>query len=282
MASELVNSDNSSTTSGRPVPPVSQDRHQEPGRHRLHAGDAQPARAAPAHPFADLYRLCGSMQRYPSLFSGGSAGRGHPHPAPEALDHRNPQLLFQRRDLVGNGGLRHVQRSRGLAHRTVFHQRDQAFERPQSCHSSNLCTGTRKCHAGDHECGTHPPEFQGSPRFAVLDWPVTGARAPTSALRSATSFGADGTSNCNDKALAELNSARRKTHTTKPHGPAVRPYRRRGGARLFQKGMHLNIDNAATRDDHDKVFQMIMASLGSQTIRTLALLSVAHTCTVPP
>jgi O-methyltransferase domain len=38
----------------------------------------------------------------------------------------------------------------------------------------------------------------------------------------------------------------------------------------------LSIENAATRDDHDKVFQMIMASLGSQAIRTLALLSVAE------
>jgi hypothetical protein len=40
--------------------------------------------------------------------------------------------------------------------------------------------------------------------------------------------------------------------------------------------MQLSIDNGATRDDHDRVFQMIMAALGSQTIRTLALLSVAE------
>jgi hypothetical protein len=40
--------------------------------------------------------------------------------------------------------------------------------------------------------------------------------------------------------------------------------------------MLLSIDNAATRDDHDKVFQMIMASLGSQVVRTLALMSVAE------
>ena len=40
--------------------------------------------------------------------------------------------------------------------------------------------------------------------------------------------------------------------------------------------MLLSIDNASTRDDHDKVFQMIMASLGSQVVRTLALMSVAE------
>ena len=40
--------------------------------------------------------------------------------------------------------------------------------------------------------------------------------------------------------------------------------------------MLLSIDNAATRDDHDKVFQMIMAALASQAVRTLALMSVAE------
>ena len=44
----------------------------------------------------------------------------------------------------------------------------------------------------------------------------------------------------------------------------------------LEKGMHLSIENTATQEDHDKVFLMIMASLGSQTIRTLALLSVAE------
>jgi hypothetical protein len=38
----------------------------------------------------------------------------------------------------------------------------------------------------------------------------------------------------------------------------------------------LSIENASAREDHDRVFVMIMASLGSQTIRTLALLSVAE------
>ena len=38
----------------------------------------------------------------------------------------------------------------------------------------------------------------------------------------------------------------------------------------FQRGMLLSIDNAATRDDHDRVFQMIMAAWGSQAVRTLA------------
>ncbi|HEY6574350.1 MAG TPA: methyltransferase [Mycobacterium sp.] len=38
----------------------------------------------------------------------------------------------------------------------------------------------------------------------------------------------------------------------------------------------MSIDNAATRDDHDRVFQMIMAAWGSQAVRTLALLSVAE------
>jgi hypothetical protein len=40
--------------------------------------------------------------------------------------------------------------------------------------------------------------------------------------------------------------------------------------------MLLSIDNAATRDDHDRVFQMIMAAWGSQAVRTLAMLSVAE------
>jgi hypothetical protein len=44
----------------------------------------------------------------------------------------------------------------------------------------------------------------------------------------------------------------------------------------YEKGMQLSTENACTRDDHDKVFEMIMASLGSQVIRTLALLSVAE------
>jgi hypothetical protein len=44
----------------------------------------------------------------------------------------------------------------------------------------------------------------------------------------------------------------------------------------LKNGIHLSIENAATRDDHDKVFLMIMASLGSQTIRTIAFLSVAE------
>jgi hypothetical protein len=127
---------------------VSQDRHQEPGRHRFDAGDAQPARAAPAHPFADLYSLSGSVSRHPRLFSSGAAGCGHPYPTPEALDHRNPQLPFQRRNLVGDGGLRHVQRRRGLAHRTVIHQRDRAFERyaPSPAYVMPLTTRQGRIH----------------------------------------------------------------------------------------------------------------------------------------
>ena len=45
---------------------------------------------------------------------------------------------------------------------------------------------------------------------------------------------------------------------------------------MFSERNALSIDNAATRDDHDKVFQMIMAALGSQVVRTLALMSVAE------
>jgi O-methyltransferase domain len=43
-----------------------------------------------------------------------------------------------------------------------------------------------------------------------------------------------------------------------------------------REGNQLSNETAATRDDHDKVFQMIMAALGSQTIRTIALMSVAE------
>jgi O-methyltransferase domain len=40
--------------------------------------------------------------------------------------------------------------------------------------------------------------------------------------------------------------------------------------------MQTSNENAATRDDYDKVFEIIMVSLSSQVVRTLALLSVAE------
>ena len=38
----------------------------------------------------------------------------------------------------------------------------------------------------------------------------------------------------------------------------------------------MSVENVTAREDHDKMFQLIMAAWGSQVIRTLAVLSVAE------
>jgi Helix-turn-helix domain len=60
--------------------------------------------------------------------------RGRPDAPRQALDDRGPQLPFEARDLVRQRRLRHVQDRRGLRQRALFHDGDQALQRPHGSH----------------------------------------------------------------------------------------------------------------------------------------------------